>query len=67
MTRRPNALTAAKLPTVVAMCAAMAAGLSMTAVSAAPPAVAAPVDLSPVKGVHGRSALPDGWQHGAFI
>ncbi|RZI57073.1 MAG: DUF3459 domain-containing protein [Rubrivivax sp.] len=67
MTRRPNAFTAAKLPTVVAMCAAVAAGLSMTAVRAAPPAVAAPVDLSPVKEVHGRSALPDGWQHGAFI
>jgi len=28
---------------------------------------AAPVDLSPVAEVHDRSALPEGWQHGAFI
>ncbi|UXH76346.1 alpha-amylase family glycosyl hydrolase [Roseateles amylovorans] len=26
-----------------------------------------PVDLSPVPARHGRSTLPDGWQHGAFM
>lgn len=29
--------------------------------------LAAPVDLSPVKEQLGRSALPEGWHHGAFI
>ncbi|WP_431047597.1 alpha-amylase family glycosyl hydrolase [Roseateles sp. L2-2] len=62
MTRRPTAISAA---TVLA--AALAAGLSSPTVHAAPAAAASPVDLSPVKEVRGRSTLPEGWQHGAFI
>ncbi|ANH70204.1 hypothetical protein ABE85_02775 [Mitsuaria sp. 7] len=40
---------------------------AMATTMAASMAGAAPVDLSPVKEVHGRSTLPEGWQHGAFI
>ena len=62
MTRRPIAVSAATV-----LVAAMTAGLSSPAVRAAPSAAETPVDLSPVKEVRGRSTLPEGWQHGAFI
>ena len=74
MTRRPIALT-----TATVMAAAMAAGGTAAELRAAPavspapaappasPPGAAPVDLSPVKEVRGRSTLSEGWQHGAFI
>ena len=39
----------------------------LAAAMSAPTVGAAPVDLSPVKEVRGRSTLSEGWQHGAFI
>lgn len=52
-------------------CALAALGLlnvdGAWAAPAAPVAAATPVDLSPVKELRGRSPLPEGWQHGAFI
>jgi len=53
-------------PRPLAFAAALAtlALLTATGAGAAP---AAPVDLSPVPERLGRSALPEGWQHGPFI
>ncbi|WP_141100792.1 alpha-amylase family glycosyl hydrolase [Roseateles aquatilis] len=56
-----RAPTTAPMATVLSSLGLIAALLPALA---APPA---PVDLSPVKEVRGRSALPEGWQHGAFI
>lgn len=62
MTRRPTPVAAA-LALLMAASGFVASGVA----AAAPAAPAAPVDLSAVKEVRGRSALPEGWQHGAFI
>lgn len=66
MTRRPFARAATA---AAALAACLAAGLAVRPALAAPAGVpaAAPVDLSPVKETRTRSALPEGWQHGAFI
>ncbi len=66
MMRRPFARAATA---AVALAAGLSASLAASPALAAPtgaPAVA-PADLSPVKEIRTRSALPEGWQHGAFI
>lgn len=76
MARRTKTTAVPTTAAAIALTAAagLSAGLPADAATTTPMpvtaplmAAAAPVDVSPVKARYGRSALPEGWQHGAFI